>query len=85
MTAYNRNPYTRGLVTDGHVCAGYRRRISGSCQGDSGGPLVVPGGPSRWTQIGIVSWGVGCAQAEAYGVYTRVSRYIDWILGHALR
>ena len=50
-----------------------------SCQGDSGGPLVVPGGPTGWTQIGVVSFALGCAQPGAYGVYTRVSHYIDWI------
>ncbi len=78
--AYDRRPNTRDLVTVRNVCAGYRQGIRSSCQGDSGGPLVVPGGPTGWSQIGIVSWGVGCAQPEAYGVYTRVSQYIDWIL-----
>ncbi len=55
------------------------------CQGDSGGPLVVPGGPTGWTQIGIVGFGRGCAQPGAYGVYTRVSHCIDWILQQTSR
>jgi len=69
-----------GRVAPGQVCAGYAQGTMDSCQGDSGGPLVVPGGPTGWTQIGVVSFGRGCAQPGAYGVYTRVSHYIDWIL-----
>ena len=72
--------YSAEEITAGQVCAGYRRGTMDSCQGDSGGPLVVPGGPTGWTQLGVVSWGHGCAQERAYGVYTRVSHYIDWIL-----
>ncbi len=74
-----------GLINGGQVCAGYEQGTMDSCQGDSGGPLVVPGGPTGWTQIGIVSFGRGCARPGAYGVYTRVSYYIDWILRQTSR
>ena len=74
-----------GRITEGQVCAGYEQGTMDSCQGDSGGPLVVPGGPTGWTQIGIVSFGRGCAQPGAYGVYTRVSHYLDWILEQTSR
>ena len=72
--------YSPADITAGQVCAGYEQGTADSCQGDSGGPLVVPGGVTGWTQLGVVSWGVGCARPRAYGVYTRVSHYIDWIL-----
>ena len=29
-------------------------------QGDSGGPMIMQSGPgSPWTQVGVVSWGIG--------------------------
>lgn len=68
-----------GMINENHLCAGYAQGTRDSCSGDSGGPLVVPGGPTGWTQVGVVSWGDGCAQPNAYGVYTRVAPYIDWI------
>ncbi|KAK4020135.1 hypothetical protein OUZ56_002130 [Daphnia magna] len=45
-----------------------------TCQGDSGGPLLVDG-----VQVGITSWGYGCASPNYAGVYTRVTSYVDWI------
>ena len=69
------------VVQDNNICAGYQQGTRDSCQGDSGGPLVVPDPnvPSGWTQTGVVSWGLGCADPESYGVYTRVAPYIGWI------
>ncbi|KAI9558545.1 hypothetical protein GHT06_015333 [Daphnia sinensis] len=45
-----------------------------TCQGDSGGPLIVHG-----TQVGIVSWGYGCADPRYAGVYTRLTFFYSWI------
>ncbi|KAK3553188.1 hypothetical protein QTP86_031765 [Hemibagrus guttatus] len=70
--------YGVGEITDNMVCAGLLQGGKDSCQGDSGGPLVVKQG-SQWIQAGIVSFGNECAVANFPGVYTRVSRYQDWI------
>ncbi len=58
------------------VCAGAERL--GTCVGDSGGPLFVRaaaqrGGQIGYRQIGIVSFGAGCATGEFPGVYTEVN------------
>ncbi|NAW68344.1 trypsin-like serine protease [Vibrio sp. V27_P1S3P104] len=60
------------------ICAGFPEGGYDSCQGDSGGPLVVKEGDNV-QQVGIVSWGNGCAQPNAYGVYANVAYFQDWI------
>ncbi|ODM92502.1 Proclotting enzyme [Orchesella cincta] len=60
-------------ITSGMVCAGEGSqgspKLRDACNGDSGGPLVIFNG-SKATQIGIVSWGIGCGDKS--GVYTKV-------------
>merc|ERR1719453_115092 len=63
-------------ITDNMVCA--KDNGEDSCQGDSGGPLVIRS-DSGDTQVGVVSWGIGCAHPDFPGVYARVSAQYDWI------
>jgi secreted trypsin-like serine protease len=66
-------------VTNNMFCAGAPQGGKDSCQGDSGGFIGAPLGDGRWVQLGIVSWGIGCARPGLFGGYTRVANYGDWI------
>jgi trypsin len=61
--------YGSGRVTTAMFCAGLSQGGKDSCQGDSGGPIV---NKSSRVQLGVVSWGEGCAAAGAPGVYSNV-------------
>jgi secreted trypsin-like serine protease len=71
-------------ITDNMWCAGQPEGGKDSCQGDSGGFIGAWMGNGQWVQLGIVSWGVGCARPDLFGVYTRVGNYAGWVDEHAV-
>ncbi|XP_013380732.1 uncharacterized protein LOC106151855 [Lingula anatina] len=72
--------YTAAQITNTMICA--EDPGKDSCSGDSGGPLICPFPTSSgnvWKQIGVVSWGRGCALPNYPGVYANVSVFYEWI------
>ncbi|GFY75235.1 proclotting enzyme [Trichonephila inaurata madagascariensis] len=77
---YCRRAYIRELnITEEYMCAGTADGSKDSCQGDSGGPLVTVGKENRYYLVGVVSFGKLCAQPGYPGVYTRVTKYLNWL------
>jgi secreted trypsin-like serine protease len=68
----------RELAPATEICAGYTQGGVDTCQGDSGGPMVksVNG---VWREVGIVSYGNGCARPNYPGVYSEVQAFSNAI------
>lgn len=83
-----------GGITDNMLCAQDASGNGGSdaCQGDSGGPLVSCGADGNcgttpgqnYELIGVVSFGIGCAEKDFPGVYARTTAALDWIYTNAM-
>ncbi|XP_037678665.1 coagulation factor IX-like isoform X2 [Choloepus didactylus] len=69
---------TKFIIYNNMFCAGYHEGGKDSCQGDSGGPHVTEVEGTNFL-TGIISWGEECAMKGKYGIYTKVSRYVNWI------
>jgi len=67
----------RFTLSPSEICAGAEIGKD-ACTGDGGSPLVCQAKSGRWTVMGLVTWGVGCA-SDVPGVYARVSHFRNWI------
>lgn len=68
--------YGGDLVPAEEICAGnWDDGGVDTCQGDSGGPMFRRDDAGEWVQVGIVSWGLGCARPQFPGVYTQTSTF----------
>ncbi|HEX6682814.1 MAG TPA: trypsin-like serine protease, partial [Candidatus Limnocylindrales bacterium] len=73
-----------GLIFNEEICAGnWSSGGVDTCQGDSGGPMFKRNAANEWIQVGITSWGIGCAQAMRPGVYTEVRFFANDICSAA--
>ncbi|XP_030374586.1 phenoloxidase-activating factor 2 [Scaptodrosophila lebanonensis] len=59
------------------ICAGGEAGKD-ACTGDGGSPLVCSNN-NVWYVVGLVAWGIGCAQAGVPGVYVNVASFLPWI------
>lgn len=72
--------YGDSFTPDAELCAGDLEDGGiDACQGDSGGPIFREDDGGELVQVGIVSWGEGCAQAGYPGIYTQLSTFTDSI------
>lgn len=81
------------LITKSMICADDFQTLADNpwleCWGDSGGPLILHSGEYRdgpWgnqssdVQVGVISWGLGCARPGYPGVYSNIAHMYDWIV-----
>ncbi|KAF5269370.1 hypothetical protein FQA39_LY08762 [Lamprigera yunnana] len=76
----------RKFLTFDKICAGYLLQNQSVCRGDSGGGLAFEWNQNRYYIRGIVSTsptsyttGVVTCDAERYGTYTLISKYIEYV------
>jgi secreted trypsin-like serine protease len=74
-TCNSSSMYGGEVIASNELCAGYAAGGVDTCQGDSGGPMFRADGSGNLVQVGIVSWGAGCARPNKPGVYTQVSYF----------
>ncbi|XP_059051227.1 phenoloxidase-activating factor 2-like [Achroia grisella] len=65
------------LDTTSFICAGGEANKD-SCTGDGGSGLVCPVN-GQWVVVGLVSWGLGCANTNVPAAYVNIAALLPWI------
>lgn len=66
--------YLPNRLTHRMLCAGFELGKKDSCVGDSGGPLTYQKPDTKQhQQVGIVSFGIGCAREKKPGIYAKTT------------
>ena len=73
------NIFYSNRLADSMFCAGFLYGGVDACNGDSGGPLIYETTEGVKEQVGVVSWGDGCALALKPGVYSNTVDQRTWI------
>lgn len=67
-----------GIVSKSMLCSGPDLPKANFCYGDSGGPATADINGHR-RLVGIVSWILDCQTPYQYSVFTRLSKYVEWV------
>ncbi|XP_056006577.1 fibrinolytic enzyme, isozyme C-like isoform X2 [Ostrea edulis] len=72
--------YVNGAaIYDTHICP--FEPSKSACNGDSGGPYVCSKN-GAYMLAGVTSWGISTCDGTFPSVYTRVSKYLDWMANY---
>ena len=66
-------------LSQSEICAGGEEGKD-ACDGDGGAPLVCKSDENRWHVVGLVTWGVDCAQKGVPGIYANIYEMRDFIM-----
>ncbi|KAK7076770.1 Tryptase gamma [Halocaridina rubra] len=72
-----RNMYPQFTIDDRNICT--LTEDKDACSGDSGGPMVSEEG-DRFFQLGLVSYGIGCASPDSPNVASSIPYFTTWIM-----
>ncbi|KAK3871909.1 hypothetical protein Pcinc_022973 [Petrolisthes cinctipes] len=68
------------MYSSSMLCAGQVGSFVNPCRGDSGSPLACMSPTGRRTLYGVVSFGLPCINATAPDGYTRITKFLPWLL-----
>ncbi|XP_015246617.1 PREDICTED: acrosin-like [Cyprinodon variegatus] len=79
-TRCNQETWYNGIITENMICAGLETGGVDTCQGDSGGPLqCYSEKENSFYVVGVTSFGEKCGLPYRPGVYSKTSRFADWL------